>query len=77
MARAAVPFCGSEPARDERPDNAGIQTARVIVDVHRRNAARSWLAPTGGLANEVDLAGIVVADVDTVDPGLPHFDIAR
>ncbi len=32
MARVAVPFCRSEPARDERPCNAGIQTARVIDD---------------------------------------------
>ena len=30
--------CGSEPARDERPDNAFIQTGRVIVDVHREQA---------------------------------------
>jgi hypothetical protein len=65
-------FCRSEPARDERPGNAGIQTARVIVDDHRRNAARSRLAPTGALA-----AGIVIADVNTLDPSLPHFDIAR
>ena len=30
--------CGSEPARDERPDNAFIQTGRVIVDDHREQA---------------------------------------
>ncbi len=34
----------------------------------------SGLAPTGALVNGVDLAGIVVADVD---PGPPHFDIVR
>ena len=28
----------SEPAREKRADNAGIQTARVIVDVHRDGA---------------------------------------
>ncbi len=38
--------CRSELAREKRPGNAFIQTARVIVDVHRRNAARSKLAPT-------------------------------
>ena len=67
-------LCRSEPARDERQGNAGIQEARVIVDDHRRNAARSRLAPTGALVNGVDLVGIVVADVD---PGPPHFDIVR
>ena len=41
-------LCRSEPARDDRLGNAGIQEARAIVDDHRRNAARSWLAPTGG-----------------------------
>jgi hypothetical protein len=30
--------CRSELARDGLPDNAGIQTARVIVDVHREQA---------------------------------------
>ena len=34
----------SEPAREERPGNAGIQTAHVIVNDHRRSAARSKLA---------------------------------
>ena len=64
-------FCRSEPARDGLENTAGCQTPRVIGDDHREHA------PTGALANEVDLAGIVVADVNTVDPGLPHFDIAR
>ena len=36
--------CRSEPARDKRPGNAGIQTAHVIVNDHRWNAARSKLA---------------------------------
>ncbi|MNI68120.1 hypothetical protein D3C73_1237950 [compost metagenome] len=31
-------FCRSEPARDEPRSNAGIQTARVIVDDHREQA---------------------------------------
>ena len=30
--------CGSEPAREKRPDNAVIQAPRVIVDVHREQA---------------------------------------
>jgi len=30
--------CRSEPAREKRRDTAGIQTARVIVDVHRQQA---------------------------------------
>ena len=38
--------CRSEPARDEQLDIAGIQAPRVTVDHHRRNAARSKLAPT-------------------------------
>jgi hypothetical protein len=29
---------GARLAREKRPDNAFIQTARVIVDVHRRQA---------------------------------------
>ena len=33
--------------RDELKCTACIQAPRVIVDVHRRNAARSMLAPTG------------------------------
>ena len=36
--------CRSGPAREERPGNAGIQTAHVIVNDHRRSAARSKLA---------------------------------
>ncbi len=32
---------------DGGPDTAGIQTASVIVDDHRRNAARDKSAPTG------------------------------
>ncbi len=39
--------CRSEPAREKRLNNTIIQAARVIVDVHRRNVARSKLAPTG------------------------------
>ncbi|PAM79695.1 hypothetical protein CES87_29275 [Pseudomonas sp. ERMR1:02] len=31
--------CRSEPAREKRPDNAFIQTGRVIVDVHREQAS--------------------------------------
>ncbi|RKS28480.1 hypothetical protein BJ917_1358 [Pseudomonas sp. WPR_5_2] len=31
--------CRSEPAREKRPDNAGIQAARVIVDVLRWQAS--------------------------------------
>jgi hypothetical protein len=31
-------FGGSEPAREKRRDNAGIQTARVIVTHHRERA---------------------------------------
>jgi hypothetical protein len=34
---------GSELAREKRQDNAGIQAARVIVDVHREQA-RSYRA---------------------------------
>ncbi|MDF9906411.1 hypothetical protein QF017_005582 [Pseudomonas laurylsulfatiphila] len=30
--------CRSELAREKRPDNAFIQTGRVIVDVHRERA---------------------------------------
>jgi hypothetical protein len=30
--------CGSQPAGEERPDNAIIQTGRVIVNVHREQA---------------------------------------
>jgi hypothetical protein len=30
--------CGSEPAREKRPNNAVIQTPRVIVDAHREQA---------------------------------------
>jgi hypothetical protein len=33
--------CRSEPARDERPDTAGRQAPRVIVD-HHREQARSY-----------------------------------
>jgi hypothetical protein len=36
---------------DGRPDSAILQTGRDIVDVHRRNAARSKLAPTGERAH--------------------------
>jgi hypothetical protein len=39
--------CRSEHAREKRQNNTGIQIALVIVDDHRRNAARSMLAPTG------------------------------
>src|SRR5690606_34567893 len=49
ISRMYSSFCRSEPAREKYPDNAFIQTGRVIVDVHRRNAARSMLAPTGSL----------------------------
>ncbi len=38
--------CRSELAREGLKDAALIQTAHVIVEVHRRNAARSKLAPT-------------------------------
>ena len=48
ISRMYLFHCGSELAREERPDDEGIQAVRVIVDVHRRNAARSKLAPTGG-----------------------------
>jgi hypothetical protein len=58
-------------AMNDRTTRAFRQPASSLTSI------ASWLAPTGGLANEVDLAGIAVADVDTVDPGLPHFDIAR
>jgi hypothetical protein len=35
---SAIP-CVSQPAGDERPDNAILQTGRVIVDVHREQAS--------------------------------------
>jgi hypothetical protein len=43
---AAVLFCRSEPAREERPGNAGTQTGRVIVDAHRERA-RSYIICAG------------------------------
>jgi hypothetical protein len=37
----------SEHAGGKPQKNKGLQIALVIVDDHRRNAARSMLAPTG------------------------------
>ena len=42
--------CRSELARDELKNDVGFQANRVIVDDHRRNAARSELAPTEEVA---------------------------
>ncbi|WP_178114383.1 hypothetical protein [Pseudomonas sp. ANT_H4] len=41
-------LCRSELAREEPEGTAFIQEAHVIVNDHRRNAARSKLAPTVG-----------------------------
>ncbi|MOA45300.1 hypothetical protein D3C78_1676850 [compost metagenome] len=46
-AETVVDLCRSEPAREEPESATGCQTCRVIVYAHRRNAARSKLAPTG------------------------------
>ena len=46
--------CGSELARDGLKGDSFTQKERVIVNDHRRNAARSKLAPTrvmGGYGN--------------------------
>ena len=42
----------SEPARDGRQDTAGIQIARVIVDIHREQARSygDWVASVVGEA---------------------------
>jgi hypothetical protein len=47
LATERVFACRSEPARDGLKSAAFSQDTRVIVDDHRRNAARSKLAPTG------------------------------
>jgi hypothetical protein len=41
---SAIP-CRSEHAREKPESTAGCQVSSVIVDDHRRNAARSMLAP--------------------------------
>ena len=46
MAQRGDP-CRSEHAREKPESTTGCQASRVIVDLHRRNAARSMLAPTG------------------------------
>ncbi|WP_218585659.1 hypothetical protein, partial [Pseudomonas izuensis] len=50
--------CRSEPAREKRPDNAGIQAVRVIVDVLREQA-RSYR----GLRTHLNQVGCQAASV--------------
>jgi hypothetical protein len=49
----SIAFCYGLPAKNVK-ETVFFQPARVIVSVHRRNAARSKLAPTGfaGLARK-------------------------
>ena len=56
--------CRSELAREGRESTAYIQAAPVIVNVHRRNAARSKLAPTKGFWPASDSN---VQSVDVID----------
>ena len=45
-----------------------IQVPRVIVDVHRRNAARSWLAPTEkGKKKPDQKAGLFISEAAGLD----------
>jgi hypothetical protein len=50
-------YCGSELAREKRLDNAFIQTARVIVDDHRCDAATRQASSYRGDAFTWDQVG--------------------